>query len=94
MSILENVSTAIEADDRHRVKTIAEAILQHQDYQAADLIELVIDDRAHSGYSMNKAAAEGAVKLAACIVNFLRDDFGLDSIDLDLLQALRKESGL
>lgn len=94
MSILENVSSAIETDDRHRVKAIAEAILQHQGYQATDLIELVIDDRAHSGYSVNKAAAEGAVKLAACIVNFLRDDFGLDSIDVDLLQALRKETGL
>jgi hypothetical protein len=94
MIILDNVSSAIAPDDRHRVKAIAEAILQHQGYQAADLIELVIDDRAHSGYSVNKAAAEGAVKLAAAIVNYMREDLGARSPEQELLVALQREAGL
>lgn len=94
MSIIENVSSAIEPADRYRVKAIAEAILQHQGDHGGELLELVIDERAHSGYSVAKDRAERAVKLAAAIVNYLRTDFGLDSIDLELLQALKKESGL
>lgn len=94
MSIAETVSSAIEPEDRHRVRTIAAAILEHQGDQASDLLELVIDDRAHDGYSVAKDKAERAVKLAATIVNYMRKEFEVHGIDQELLQALQREAGL
>ncbi|WP_205589023.1 hypothetical protein, partial [Pseudomonas aeruginosa] len=43
--ITENVSSAIEPEDRHRVRAIAAAILEHQGFQASELLDLVIDEK-------------------------------------------------
>lgn len=108
MSILENVSSAIEPEDLHRVKAVAAAILRHQGFDADDLLDLVARGEtpeaiAHAiggrrGFFLQNTGsirrAEAAVSVAACIVNYLRDDFGIDSIDLELLRALRQEAGL
>lgn len=94
MSTLQNASSAFEPEDRHRVREIAAAILEHQGFQAAELLELVIDDRAHTGYSVAKDRAEGAVKLAASIVNYMRTELEVPGIDQELLQALQREAGL
>lgn len=92
MSIRDNVSSTIEPEDRHRVRAIAAAILEHQGFQAAELLDLVIDDRAHTGYSVAKDRAEQAVELATVIVNYLRADLGNDPRH-ELLQALQRETG-
>lgn len=94
MSITENVSSAIEPEDRHRVRAIAAALLEHQGFQAAELLDLVIDERAHTGYSVAKDRAEGAVKLAATIVNYLREEFEIPGVDHELLRALQREANL
>lgn len=108
MSILESVSSAIEPEDLHRVKAVAAAILKHQGFDAEDLLDLVARGEkpeaiaqavgGRRGFFLQNTGsirrAEAAVNLAACIVNFLRDDFGIDSIDVDLLQALRREANL
>lgn len=92
MSIRDNVSSAIEPEDRHRVRAIAAAILEHQGFQASELLDLVIDDRAHTGHSVAKDRAERAVELAAVIVNYLREDLANDPRH-ELLQALQREAG-
>jgi dihydroxyacetone kinase len=92
MSIRDNVSSAIELEDRHRVRAVAAAILEHQGFKAAELLDLVIDEGAHTGYSVAKDRAERAVQLAACIVNYLRADLANDPRH-ELLQALTREFG-
>lgn len=56
MSITENVSSAIEPEDRHRVRAIAAALLEHQGFQAAELLDLVIRDEspAHKSTSARR----------------------------------------
>lgn len=94
MSITENVSSAIEPEDLHRVRAIAAAILEHQGFQAAELLDLVIDEKtAHLNHRAT-ARAEAAVQLAACIVNYMREELEAPGIDQDLLQALQREAGL
>jgi hypothetical protein len=46
MSIRDNVSSAIELEDRHRVRAVAASILEHQGFKAAELLDLVIDEGA------------------------------------------------
>ncbi|EPF1455273.1 hypothetical protein AVM47_033795 [Pseudomonas aeruginosa] len=94
MSITENVSSAIEPEDRHRVRAIAAAILEHQGFQASELLDLVIDEKtAHLNHRAT-ARAEAAVQLAAIIVNYLREEFEIPGVDHELLQALQREAGL
>lgn len=94
MSILENVSSAIEPEDRHRVRAIAAAILEHQGFQATDLLDLVIDEKTAHLAHRTTARATGAVQLAATIVNYLREEFEILGLDHELLQALQREAGL
>lgn len=103
MSIIENVSSAIEPGDRRRVRAIAAAILEQQGFQTAELLEQVIDGRAHSGYSVAKDRSERAVKLGAVIVNYLREELAEEYQDersrtqarLDrMLNDLKREAGL
>lgn len=96
MSILENVSAAIEPEDRHRVKAVAAAILKHQGFEASELLDLVIDKEAQDLSYRKSARAGAAVELAACIVNYLREEFEPEieqaKADRDLLQALQREA--
>lgn len=97
MSIRENVSAAIEPEDRHRVKAIAAAILEHAGFEASELLDLVIDNEA-KGLSYRKSARAGAaVDLAACIVNYMHEELDPDreqsEANLELLRALQREAG-
>jgi hypothetical protein len=107
MSITENVSSAIEPDDRHRVRAIAAALLEHQGFQAAELLDLVIRDeppahkstsaRAGGLVSTNSASiarATAAVELAAIIVNYMREELEVPGVDNELLRALQREANL
>lgn len=89
MSIRDNVSSAIEPEDRHRVRAIAAAILEHQGFQANELLDLVIDEKA--GHRITSRAG-AAVELAAIIVNYVREDLENDPRH-ELLQALQRETG-
>lgn len=92
MSIRDNVSSAIEPEDRHRVRAIAAAILEHQGFQAAELLDLVIDEKTANLNHRTTARAASAVQLAAVIVNYLREDLENDPRH-ELLQALQRETG-
>lgn len=107
MSITENVSSAIEPEDLHRVRAIAAAILEHQGFQASELLDLVVREQpvAHkttsaragglvSTNSGSIARATAAVDLAAVIVNYLREEFEIPGVDHELLQALQREADL
>lgn len=94
MSILDNASNAIEPEDRHRVRAIAAAILEHQGLQACELLDLVITEETPADtITPRRARAESAVQLAAAIVNYLREDLARDP-GHELLQALQRETGL
>ena len=97
MSILENVSAAIEPEDRPRVKAVAVAILEHMGFQADTLVDLVIDDNAKDLSWRHLSRAGAAVDLAACIVNYLREELEPEleqgRINTELLQALQREVG-
>lgn len=96
MSIRENVSATIEPEDRHRVKAVAAAILEAQGFEANILLDLVIDDAAQGFPHRHTARAGAAVELAACIVNYLREELEPEieqaKADSDLLQALQREA--
>ena len=97
MSIRENVSAAIEPEDRHRVKAVAAAILESQGFEANILLDLVIDNKAQELPHRHTARAAAAIELAACIVNYLREELEPEieqaKADSDLLQALQREAG-
>lgn len=93
MSITENVSSAIEPEDLHRVRAIAAAILEHQGFQACELLDLVITEEAPADtITPRRARAESAVQLAAVIVNYLRQEFEIPGVDHELLRALQREA--
>lgn len=105
MSITENVSSAIEPEDRHRVRAIAAAILEHQGFQAAELLDLVVSEEpvprkasmgARGGFistnSASIARATAAVQLAAVIVNYMHEE--LEGGEHELLRALQREANL
>lgn len=92
---LETASSTIEPEDVHRVRAIASALLEHQGYRACELLDLVITEEAPaSTITPRRARAESAVRLAATIVNYLRGEWAIETIDHELLQALRREAGL
>lgn len=95
MSTLENVSSAIEPEDRHRVRAIAGAILELQGYQASETLDLVITEGIPAdAITPALARAESTVQLAAIIVNYLREEFEIPTPDHELLQALQREANL
>lgn len=97
MSIRENVSAAIEPEDRHRVKAIAAAILEHMGFEANGLIDQLIDDEAKDLSYRQLSRAGAAVDLAACIVNYMHEELDPDreqsEANLELLRALQREAG-
>jgi hypothetical protein len=98
MSIRENVSSAIEPEDRGRVKAVAVAVLEREGFIVADeLLDKIIAGEASELTYRQSARASGAIELAACIVNYLREDLEpvLDQAqqNLALLQALQREAG-
>lgn len=98
MSICENVSSAIEPEDRDRVKAVAVAILEHTGFIVAEeLLDKIIADDASDLTYRQSCRAGGAIELAACIVNYLREEFEPDltqaQANLELLQALQREAG-
>ncbi|WP_241285335.1 hypothetical protein [Pseudomonas aeruginosa] len=94
-TILGTASSTIEPEDVHRVRAIAAALLEHRGHRACELLDLVItDETPASTVTPSRARAESAVRLAATIVNYLRGEWGVETIDHELLQALRRETGL
>lgn len=92
---LDTASSTIEPEDVHRVRVIAAALLEHQGHQACELLDLVITEEAPaSTITPRRARAESAVRLAATIVNYLRGEWGIETADHELLQALQRETGL
>ena len=95
MNKLETASSTFEPEDRHRVRAIAAAILEHQGFQAAELLDLVITEETPAAtITLQRARAEAAVQLAATIVNYMREELEVPGIDQELLQALQREAGL
>lgn len=94
-TVLETASSTIEPEDVHRVRAIAAALLEHQGHQACELLDLVItEETPASTITPRRARAESAVHLAAAIVNYLRGEWGIETTDHELLQALQREAGL
>lgn len=103
MSIIENVSSAIEPGDRLRVKAVAAAILEQQGFEASNLLDLIIEGRGDKPSHRTTERAAAAVSLAAVIVNYLREELAEEYQDersrtkarLDrLLHDLQREVGL
>ena len=98
MSIRENVSAAIEPEDNNRVKAVAAAILEHTGFVVTeDLLDRIISGDVSELSYRQSVRASSAIELAACIVNYLREELEpeLDQAqdNLALLQALQRESG-
>lgn len=97
MSFHESVSAAIAPADRQRVKTVAAAILDHMGLRADNLVDMIIDDKAKDLSWRHLTPTGTAVDLAACIVNYLREDLEPEleqgRVNIELLQALQREAG-
>lgn len=94
MSILENVSSAIEPSDIRHVRAAALAIIEWQGFQCSpETVDLVIRDVSRRRrVSRHGSRIEGAVQLAAVIINYLHEELDDDQEgNQELLRALKAE---
>lgn len=104
MSIVESVSSTIEPGDRRRVCAIAQAILAAQGFDAdLDLLDRAAQGALDGSRRESAARATAACRLAAVIVNYMRDEIEDEYIGErertqarlnKLLRDLQQEAGL